>query len=183
MVKNGAVRKAPVMGETLCEGVFVSFTRKIAALAAASLLLGGFSVLGAQNAGAVSARHKILFSGNQNAAGTTTPAIETKAKITFTCNATTGAYNVVVKNVSVIGGDQTILESAPPQLLRQLTIFVGTDRFNVPLTQNAKTELYDANQTNILFNKADCSTGAQVIAGGRDSGDLQSSYLDVGPLS
>jgi hypothetical protein len=169
------------------ESLMSSFTRKIAALVTPLVLLGGFSVLGAQSAGAAGTTHKVLVARNpNNLTGVTVahPAIETKAKLKFTCNSTTGSYTVSVKNFSIIGGDDTILLGALVNTPLHIGILVNlAEPVIVPLTQNSATELFDANVTNTLTNKADCHSGADIRGGASDTGDGFTSYNFLTTLS
>jgi hypothetical protein len=167
-----------------CDGGCHVIEWKIAALVAPLLLLGGFSLLGAQNAGAASANHKVQFSGNHLGPFTLKRAIETKAKVKYTCNATTGVYNIKVKNFSEIGGDGTLLVGSQSGDPNRLTIEVNTHEvFEIVLTQNPATELFDANPTGILPTLGDCHTGASLEVNAVNSGDDGLAYDAVGALS
>jgi hypothetical protein len=169
----------------------MSFTRKIVALVTPLALLGGFSILGAQNAGAVSTSHKAQFSGNQNVQNANPAAIETKAKVKFTCNATSGIYTVKVKNFSVYAGQGGIMTGMETGQRNHVTVWVNRDpnaEFDVPLTQNTATELFDtpngsAGVSGILSTASDCQTGAELDVFARDSVTNVFTYRDTTHLS
>jgi hypothetical protein len=140
--------------------------------------------LGAQSAGASSTTHKFKAKGNNSTLGAGSGlAIETKAKASITCNSATGSYNVTVKNVSVIGQDGTTFTTSGG---RYEIAFedLGGEIISVDLTQNPKTELFDANASGVLANRAaECKTGLKVALLGSDSGDHAVAYVAIGTLS
>jgi hypothetical protein len=167
----------------------MSFSRKIVALATPLFLLGVFSMLGAQGASATSATHKALVVGNPNnisgSPNTYLPAaVETKAKLKFVCNSTTGDYTVTVRNFSVIGGDDTILRGTYDGVPLHIGLRVnGVEELNVPLTQNTTTELFDGSVTSVLSDKTDCHSAADFRGGALDTGIVLPSYNFLSPLS
>jgi hypothetical protein len=164
----------------------MSVSRKIVALVAPLMLLGGFSVLGAQSASARATTHKIFLKGNMNVFAVATPALEPRARVYFTCNSTTGVYTLRVKNVSVIGGDQMVMVSPFSHQPRRMTILVGlpvNEEFDVTLAQNTATSLYDADVTNMLSDRADCASGVVWGTQMANASDFQGSYNVVGHLS
>jgi hypothetical protein len=158
----------------------MSLTRKFVALVAPMLLLGGFSVLGAQGAAASSTTHKIHFAGSNGSP----PAIETKAKVKFACNSTTGIYTVAIKNFSVIGADGSLLAAQFSGLPRHLSLVVGSTLVDIALTQNSATELFDAHPpAGVLSDPSnDCHTGTDISILSFHTGDHNIGYAESGTL-
>jgi hypothetical protein len=165
----------------------MTLIRKLVALVTPLLLLGGFSVLGAQSAGALSAVHKFKATGsNTTAIPGEGKAVETKAKVSVTCNALTGAWTVKAKNVSVIGQDGTAFITDAGQFALRFDTFGGSAF--VHLTQNPKTELFDANAAGAIADPPSwCKTGTpgtpNIALTGIDSGDGLGGYLAIGEFS
>jgi hypothetical protein len=165
----------------------MSLSRKFFALVAPVLLLVGFSVLGAPGAGAVSTVHKFLAVGNNSTAVPPNGrAVETKAKVLVTCSAVTGIWTVKAKNISVIGQDGTAFTKDAGQFTLTLGTLAATAL--VHLTQNPKTELFDANAAGVIASPASwCLTGTpginNVALSGLDSGDGFLGYLAIGDFS
>jgi hypothetical protein len=164
-----------------------SFTRKTVALVAPVVLLAGFSVLGAQSASANSAVHKFKQSGNDPAYQVGDgKAIETKAKVSISCNSITGIYNVSVKNLSVVGQDGTAFTQDAGKFVLTFGTFAGTAQ--VSLMQNPKTELFDAIAAGVFSDPATwCKTGTpgtpNVAIAAFDSGDSALGFIAGGEFS
>jgi hypothetical protein len=167
----------------------MSFTRKLVALVAPLTLLCGFSVLGASSADARGTTHSIQIRGNQiNGANPGSGhAVETKVRLKFSCNSTTGAYTLTVKNFNLIGSDLTrFTEELAPGSHDFIEWVVenvhGTHHGQISVNQNAATELFDGVDTGTVSSQL-CATGTFFAADAFDSGDSVEGYSVNGPLS
>jgi hypothetical protein len=162
------------------------WSRKVVALVAPLLLLGGFSALGAQSAAATSNVRKVKFAGTQDLGSVT--ANQSKAKVTITCNAATGALNIQAKNISAVGYAEHTTGSWVHGGLVALQDIHGLPNLSfetnhleagwVVALHQGPNLLFGGSYATTLANPSDCLRGGFIAIG-----DLNGVYYQSGAFS
>src|SRR5262245_57992070 len=139
-------------------------------LLAVTLLVAGLGIVAdASDVAAIGITHKLTTSNPGNAGG----SIETAARITYTCNDTTGNFKFNISNVQVINPDRITPWSAYVATYRVWDPTLTNSVFyNVNLTQNSVNGLFNGSNAGMLtpFERTNiCVTGAVFGAGDIDT--------------
>ncbi len=129
-------------------------------------------------AAAVATTHSIKFVGR----GTGSPMlIEPKLKLKESCNSSTGAWTVSASGIQVIGPDGvTPFDTRNGQYV--LSVTLAAEQTFVPLKQDPKTALFDANFTSTLIKKTDCFSGASTAITATTNHDIEVALKNLGLL-
>lgn len=139
--------------------------------AAGMLFAAGVMLVAPSSAGAlVTSSHSFHVKGNMpDSFGLGSGrAIETKANLLVKCNAKTGAYTLKLKNFSAIDeANHSMNLDGNGQVSVMIVLgpgIFGGETFDLALTQNAVTELFDGMEEGVMTAPALCASGQPVVA-------------------